>query len=390
MEDMVTLPQPDNGSSRELTTLTHSAEGEREFFTADEFKRRISLERKRTERSAKPFLLMLLETGKEIGGGKNGQVFASAISALLASTRETDAVGWYEDQHVLGVMFTDLVVYEKNSLLSAMLSRVSNILRDNLTFEQFNRISISFHFFPDDWDHDTTQRPSNPMLYPDLSQRHKSTLLSSITKRTMDVIGSALALVVLVPVFLMVALAIKLSSKGPVFYSQQRIGQYGKPFTFIKFRSMHIGNDPRIHQEYVAQLIAGQAQRHPANGNGDGAGVYKLTNDPRVTPMGTFLRRTSLDELPQLVNVLRGEMSLVGPRPAIPYEVAKYQTWHRRRILDVKPGITGLWQVNGRSRIGFDEMVRLDLRYAKAWSPWFDLKILLRTPRAVFIGEGAH
>ncbi|MFZ1135694.1 MAG: sugar transferase [Candidatus Korobacteraceae bacterium] len=390
MEDMVTLPQPDNGSSRELTTLTHSAEGEREFFTADEFKRRISLERKRTERSAKPFLLMLLETGKEIGGGKNGQVFASAISALLASTRETDAVGWYEDQHVLGVMFTDLVVYEKNSLLSAMLSRVSNILRDNLTFEQFNRISISFHFFPDDWDHDTTQRPSNPMLYPDLSQRHKSTLLSSITKRTMDVIGSALALVVLVPVFLMVALAIKLSSKGPVFYSQQRIGQYGKPFTFIKFRSMHIGNDPRIHQEYVAQLIAGHAQRHPANGNGDGAGVYKLTNDPRVTPMGTFLRRTSLDELPQLVNVLRGEMSLVGPRPAIPYEVAKYQTWHRRRILDVKPGITGLWQVNGRSRIGFDEMVRLDLRYAKAWSPWFDLKILLRTPRAVFIGEGAH
>lgn len=386
----MTLPQPDNGSSRELTTLTHSAEGEREFFTADEFKRRISLERKRTERSAKPFLLMLLETGKEIGGGKNGQVFASAISALLASTRETDAVGWYEDQHVLGVMFTDLVVYEKNSLLSAMLSRVSNILRDNLTFEQFNRISISFHFFPDDWDHDTTQRPSNPMLYPDLSQRHKSTLLSSITKRTMDVIGSALALVVLVPVFLMVALAIKLSSKGPVFYSQQRIGQYGKPFTFIKFRSMHIGNDPRIHQEYVAQLIAGHAQRHPANGNGDGAGVYKLTNDPRVTPMGTFLRRTSLDELPQLVNVLRGEMSLVGPRPAIPYEVAKYQTWHRRRILDVKPGITGLWQVNGRSRIGFDEMVRLDLRYAKAWSPWFDLKILLRTPRAVFIGEGAH
>ncbi len=388
----MTLPQPDNGSSPNFVTQNFLLEGVREFLTADAFKRRISLERKRTERSAKPFLLMLLETGKAIGGGKNGQVFVSAISALLASTRETDAVGWYEDQRVLGVMFTDLVIYEKNSLLSAMLSRVSNILRDNLTFEQFNQISISFHFFPDNWDHDTTQRPSNPMLYPDLSQRRKSTRLSSITKRTMDVIGSTLALVVLAPVFLLVALAIKLSSKGPMFYSQQRVGQYGKPFTFIKFRSMHIGNDPRIHQEYVAQLIAGQAQRHPAhgNGNGDGAGVYKLTSDPRVTPLGTFLRRTSLDELPQLVNVLRGEMSLVGPRPAIPYEVAKYQTWHRRRILEVKPGITGLWQVNGRSRIGFDEMVRLDLRYAKACSPWFDLKILLRTPRAVFIGEGAH
>ena len=388
----MTQPHPDNGSSPDFTALNLLLEGDREFLTADAFKRRISLERKRTERSAKPFLLMLLETGKEIGGGKNGQVFASAISALLASTRETDAVGWYEDQRVLGVMFTDLVVYERNSLLSAMLSRVSNILQDNLTFQQFNQISISFHFFPDNWDHDTKQRPSNPMLYPDLSQRHKGTRLSSITKRTMDVVGSTLALVVLSPVFLMVALAIRLSSKGPVFYRQQRVGQYGKPFTFIKFRSMYAGNDSGIHQEYVAKLIAGQAQRHPTNGNGngDGAGVYKLTNDPRVTQVGTFLRRTSLDELPQLVNVLRGEMSLVGPRPAIPYEVAKYQTWHRRRILEVKPGITGLWQVNGRSRIGFDEMVRLDLRYAKAWSPWFDLKILLRTPRAVFIGEGAH
>ncbi len=219
-----------------------------------------------------------------------------------------------------------------------------------------------------------------------------------MTKRVMDVVGSMLILAILSPVLLIVALAVKLSSKGPVFYSQQRVGQYGKPFTFIKFRSMYVGNDSRIHQEYVAKLIAGEAERHHAsvdnggNGSGNkaGAGVYKLTNDPRITPVGSFLRRTSLDELPQLVNVLRGEMSLVGPRPAIPYEVAKYQTWHRRRVLEVKPGITGLWQVNGRCRIGFDEMVRLDLRYAKAWSPWFDLKILLRTPRAVFLGEGAH
>jgi exopolysaccharide biosynthesis polyprenyl glycosylphosphotransferase len=394
MEDMVTLPQPDNNPR--LSTLNATAEGEREFLFADSFKRRISLERKRTERSAKPFLLMLLETGRDHSGGKDGAMFSGAISALMASTRETDVVGWYEDQRALGVMFTDLVIYEKNLLLSAMLSRVSNILRDNLTFEQFNRISISFHFFPDNWDHDTTQRPSNPMLYPDLSQRHKSARLSSMTKRVMDVIGSMLILAVLSPVLLIVALAVKLSSKGPVFYSQQRVGQYGRPFTFIKFRSMYVGNDSRIHQEYVAQLIAGQAQRHSTNvdgngsGNDDGAGVYKLTNDPRITPVGSFLRRTSLDELPQLVNVLRGEMSLVGPRPAIPYEVAKYQTWHRRRVLEVKPGITGLWQVNGRCRIGFDEMVRLDLRYAKAWSPWFDVKILLRTPRAVFLGEGAH
>jgi lipopolysaccharide/colanic/teichoic acid biosynthesis glycosyltransferase len=153
---------------------------------------------------------------------------------------------------------------------------------------------------------------------------------------------------------------------------------------------MHVDSDCSIHREYVTQLIAGQAERNPSNGNGDGAGVYKLTDDARITRVGNFLRRTSLDELPQLLNVLRGDMSLVGPRPAIPYELAAYQTWHRRRVLEVKPGITGLWQVNGRSRVKFDEMVRLDLRYAETWSPWLDIKILLRTPRAVFEGEGAY
>jgi lipopolysaccharide/colanic/teichoic acid biosynthesis glycosyltransferase len=206
----------------------------------------------------------------------------------------------------------------------------------------------------------------------------------------MDIIGSALLLVICAPVFLMIALAIKVSSKGPVLFRQTRVGQYGRPFTFLKFRSMHVDNDSSIHREYVTQLIAGQAERNPSNGNGDGAGAYKLTDDDRITWVGNFLRRTSLDELPQLLNVLRGDMSLVGPRPAIPYELAAYQTWHRRRVLEVKPGITGLWQVTGRSRVKFDEMVRLDLRYAETWSPWLDIKILLRTPRAVFEGEGAY
>ena len=123
---------------------------------------------------------------------------------------------------------------------------------------------------------------------------------------------------------------------------------------------------------------------------GTADGVYKLTNDPRVTRVGRFLRRTSLDELPQFINVLKGEMSLVGPRPPIPYEVDAYQTWHRGRILEAKPGITGLWQVNGRSRLAFDDMVRLDLRYARSWCLWLDIKILLQTPKAVVLGEGAY
>jgi lipopolysaccharide/colanic/teichoic acid biosynthesis glycosyltransferase len=206
----------------------------------------------------------------------------------------------------------------------------------------------------------------------------------------MDVAGSIAIIALFFPVFLAIALAITASSRGPILFRQQRIGQYGKPFTFLKFRSMKANNDSSVHEQYVAQLIAGNAQRFPSNGNGDGAGIYKLTNDARVTRVGAFLRRSSLDELPQVFNVLMGHMSLVGPRPAIPYEVAAYQTWHRRRVLEVKPGITGLWQVNGRCRLSFDEMVRLDIQYAKICSPWVDMKILLRTPRAVLVGDGAY
>ena len=150
---------------------------------------------------------------------------------------------------------------------------------------------------------------------------------------------------------------------------------------------MRVNNDQKVHQDYVTQLITGGTQQFPSNENT--SNVYKLTNDTRVTRIGKVLRRTSLDELPQLVNVLKGDMSLVGPRPAIPYELAAYQTWHRRRVLEVKPGITGLWQVTGRSRVKFDDMVRLDLRYATSWSPWLDIKILMRTPGAVLGGSGA-
>jgi lipopolysaccharide/colanic/teichoic acid biosynthesis glycosyltransferase len=206
----------------------------------------------------------------------------------------------------------------------------------------------------------------------------------------MDVVGGAMLLVIFAPVFLVIALAVKTTSEGPVFFRQRRIGQYGKAFVFLKFRSMYVNTDSGVHETYVKQLIAGQALCHPGKRGDNGAAVYKLTNDSRVTRVGKLLRRTSLDELPQIVNVLRGEMSLVGPRPAIPYELAAYQTWHRRRVLEVKPGITGLWQVNGRSRVKFDEMVRLDLRYANTWSPWLDIKILLSTPRAVWQGEGAY
>jgi len=158
-----------------------------------------------------------------------------------------------------------------------------------------------------------------------------------------------------------------------------------KPFTMLKFRTMYLNADHRPHHEFVSRFIKASGQVHEPGKHR----FFKLTNDPRVTPVGRVLRKTSLDELPQLWNVLRGDMSLVGPRPPLPYELEQYKPWHRRRVLEAKPGITGLWQVAGRSRMTFDEMVRLDLRYARTRSLWNDLKILLATPAAVISGKGA-
>jgi lipopolysaccharide/colanic/teichoic acid biosynthesis glycosyltransferase len=283
-------------------------------------------------------------------------------------------------------MFTELGSEEQSATISTIFTRVSSMLQDRLTAEQSDGLSISFHVFPEEWDSQNPERPSNPTLYPDLDKREDAQAGRRIVKRTMDILVSLLVLTLGSPVFLLIAVAIKLTSRGPVFYRQRRVGQYGKSFSFLKFRSMYDGNDSTVHKEYVRQMIAGIAPKNPGKGNGKA--VYKLTEDSRITPVGTFLRRFSLDELPQFINVLKGDMSLVGPRPPIDYEVERYDLWHRRRVLEAKPGLTGLWQVNGRNRIAFDEMVRLDLRYVKSWSPWLDLTILLRTPKAML--EGAH
>ena len=359
----------------------------RDFFNQEAFHRVISLERRRTERSRKPFLLMLLDMGDHLPTETSEKNLSLLLAALSVSTRETDVVGWYETRRVVGVMFTEVCLEDRKTIVSTMISRLSEILRNHLSFEQFNRVSISFHVFPEDWDTES-RKPSNPVFYPDLSKRAENKRTSGSLKRIMDIVGSLLALIIGAPVFAAIAIAIKATSEGPVFFRQRRIGQHGKPFVFLKFRSMKVGNDATAHKEYVKRLISGQAERHQSNGNGQG--VFKLTADPRITKVGGLLRKTSLDELPQFINVLKGEMSLVGPRPPIPYEVEAYDVWHRRRLLEAKPGITGLWQVSGRSRVTFDEMVRLDLRYAKTCSPWMDIKILLRTPLAVLLGEGAH
>lgn len=203
-------------------------------------------------------------------------------------------------------------------------------------------------------------------------------------KRLIDVSFSVLALFVAAPVLLFIALSIKLDSPGPVLFRQTRVGKRGKTFTFYKFRTMVHNADSAIHRQYVQSLIRQQS----AAGGQPAAPVYKMARDPRITRVGAWLRRTSLDELPQFFNVLKGEMSLVGPRPPVPYEVQEYQEWHLSRLAAL-PGITGLWQVRGRSRVTFDEMVRMDIEYITHQSLWLDLKILVLTIPAVLAGHGA-
>jgi len=352
------------------------------------FRQMIAIERKRTERSKAPFVLMLLEADSDLGSKQDRATLDTATKALIASSRDTDLIGWYQQGVTLGAIFTGLVVNDKRTILETFLAKINAMLKEELTEDQFNKLRISFHFFPDDWDHEKPGRASNETLYPDLTRHDKGRRSVLLLKRVIDITGSVSMLILCAPLLIAIAVAVKVSSKGPVFFRQRRVGRYGKTFTFLKFRSMYVNNDPTIHKEFVTRLIASQTvevQKQEA-----GSSVFKLTNDKRITYVGKFLRRTSLDELPQFLNVLVGDMSLVGPRPPIPYELAAYQTWHRRRLLGVKPGITGLWQVISRSTVQFDEMVRLDLRYASTWTPWLDFKILLRTPLAVIKGTGAY
>jgi lipopolysaccharide/colanic/teichoic acid biosynthesis glycosyltransferase len=347
----------------------------------------LCLERKRAERSRKPFLLLLLETGKLVDGSQGAEILSKIVSALSASMRETDIRGWYEDNSVLGVIYSEIST-NKGEARNAILTKVIASLRAGLEPKQFHQIHLSYEVFPEDWDQENPWQASDSKVYPDLIDHSRASRLSRVIKRTVDILGSLLALILFSPLFLIIAVFIKLTSKGPVLFRQERIGQYGAPFTFLKFRSMHAASNDQIHKEYVKRFIAGQVEASESE-QGQKI-VYKITQDPRVTWVGRILRGTSFDEIPQFLNVLRGEMSLVGPRPPVPYEVESYDVWHRRRILEAKPGITGLWQVSGRSQTSFDDMVRLDLQYVRKWSLWLDIKILLQTPTAVFSGKGAY
>jgi lipopolysaccharide/colanic/teichoic acid biosynthesis glycosyltransferase len=206
-------------------------------------------------------------------------------------------------------------------------------------------------------------------------------------KRLLDVLISAVLIALTAPLMGIVALLIKRSGSGPILFVQERLGRDGRPFAFYKFRSMHHNSDDAIHRQFAAMFINGDEDGCADSNSGDL--VFKMKQDPRVTGIGAWLRRTSLDELPQLFNIIKGEMSLVGPRPPIAYEIENYQPWHMERLKAV-PGLTGLWQVSGRSQVAFDEMVRLDIRYISGWTPWRDIAILLKTIPVVLKGTGGY
>lgn len=390
---MELLPSRDKTASQRFQTIPSASEGPSTdqhggLVSEQLFARMLCLERKRAERSHKSLLLMLLDAEALFQGTEGAAVLERIATSVVSSTRETDVGGWYKSRSILGVLFTELTERDRREVSEALLSRMTAALASNLSSAEFREISISLRFFPEEWDMEKPGRPLSDELYPDLFRSSRATKFSRLLKRTMDLVGSILALLILSPLLVLIAALIKLTSRGPALFRQNRVGQYGATFELLKFRSMHTANDPNVHKKYVEQFISGKTDSQDASRLGPA--VYKIREDPRVTSVGRWLRRSSLDELPQFWNVLKGEMSLVGPRPPIPYELDHYDTWHRRRVLEAKPGITGLWQVHGRSKTSFDEMVRLDLQYAKSQSLWLDLKILVKTPGAVLSGVGAY
>jgi lipopolysaccharide/colanic/teichoic acid biosynthesis glycosyltransferase len=340
------------------------------------FKDAVVRERMGADRYGTSFAVLLVDRG-----GKSGEPnpWSPVLRAAVAVKRDVDAVGWFEQGEVLGLLLPDA----PGTGALEVIARLRRELARRIGNSRLAALSIRLYAHGDRSGHEgETLAPVDLLVEAFMQQRgHR---WRAAAKRGLDIVGSLGLLALFGPILLGVSAAVKWTSPGPVVYRQVRVGRREEPFTMLKFRTMYVNAGHGIHQDYVNWFITSSGQQ-PRTGDE----VFKLTNDPRVTPVGRFLRKTSLDELPQFWNVLRGDMSLVGPRPPLPFEVERYQPWHRRRVLEAKPGVTGLWQVEGRSRTTFDEMVRLDLRYARTHSLWTDIRILAATPRAMLSGRGA-
>ena len=352
------------------------------LYIEDYFQEMVYLERRRSERTGRPFILMLVDIGGALS--VTASQAAAAAHKICTMTREVDIKGWYRHNHVLGVIFTETPASATEQLRTKVLSGLS---AEDALGTGAAGLKLTFHAFPEK-SGGSGAIPVDFELYPDLKRRNEVKKRPLTIKRAIDVIGSLFGIVLFSPFFIAIAVIIKLTSRGPVLYKQKRIGEFGREFTFLKFRSMYQGANDKLHSEYVKKLIR---EDKAYSGSADGERqVFKIKDDPRITPIGRFLRKTSLDELPQFFNVLRGDMSLVGPRPPIPYELEDYSLWHWRRVIEAKPGVTGLWQVMGRSMTSYNDMVRLDLRYIERWSIWLDIKIILLTPFSMVSSKGAY
>ncbi len=345
----------------------------------------VTRERKRADRSGLAMAVLLIgvrDSQRETTSG----LFAVVATVLSAIKSNIDIVGWFERESIIGLIVPEIDPANVKSTCDRLESEFRKELGERSEGDLTDRLSIRLCAYPEPLQLGDEERQAvDPFLYPELYEQRDRVALFHVFKRGMDILGSLGLLLLLSPLLLAIAVLVKLSSRGPVLFHQMRIGQMLQPFMMCKFRTMYANADNRIHHNYVSWFITSSDKGQAQNKNK----IFKLTNDPRITPIGRFLRRTSVDELPQLWNVLVGHMSLVGPRPPLWYEVQQYKPWHRHRVMEAKPGITGLWQVSGRSRTTFDEMVRLDLRYARGQSLWADIKILLTTPAAVIKGNGA-
>jgi len=341
---------------------------------ADEasFKRMLCLERKRSERTAATFLLALVSV-EPLVGSREKTTIENIATALATEFRDTDVTGWHQYCSTIGVILTTLNGADHQGITSVISAKIYKVLSQNLQPEQIQQLDVSFYFFPENGENGTGHRKSDEVLYPNIENTDLANKFFAVLKRTTDIVGSLVALILLSPLLLLISAGIKLTSAGPVFFRQKRLGKFGAEFTFLKFRSMYVENDPQIHKEYTRDLIRGTDKTKR---------VYKIQNDPRVTTFGRILRASSLDELPQFFNVLRGDMSVVGPRPERPRfvekflnEVARYNNRHRLKV-----GITGWAQVNGwRGDTSIRKRVEHDLYYLQNWSFAFDLRIIFLT-----------
>jgi lipopolysaccharide/colanic/teichoic acid biosynthesis glycosyltransferase len=353
---------------------TDSICGEKEFLRA------LARERARAERSAHRFSLVVFETGR---GKQSNNTETKLLGELNTRMRATDEAGWLRQNRIGAILH--------NATAHNAWSFAKNIQMSLLA--NGTQLPCQVYSYPPPQKNGTKSDEKAPEKQvaeanpdqqfsrncPGEELRQYYTKKMTRKKRSLDLLGSLLGLIILSPLFIILWCVIKSVSRGPAIYKQTRIGLGGRPFTFLKFRTMAINADTTTHRDYLASLIQGE------NGQESHSKptMAKLDdNDGNIIPFGKLIRKTYLDELPQLFNVLLGDMSLIGPRPPIPYEVEEYQLWHTGRF-DTTPGMTGLWQVSGKNRLTFDQMVRLDIQYIRRQSFWMDLKILLMTPMVI-------